>query len=273
MMWRKFRCGHNWRIACLAGVLLGGSQLWLAGCDAPQTQVQETDERAFRRGQSLLKEGNNDEALAAFLSVIDARRIAPESHLEAGLLYLNHVRDPLSAIYHFRRYLEVRPNSEESSLVGELINTAQKEYLKQLPGKPYDNETSRLDLLAKVDELGKENERLRQQLVTYQSQYQQMQQRLSQTNNALEQTRSRLAQAGQPVAPIIISERQQEAPAATANNQQGPRSYTVTAGDSLSTISRKMYGTPNRWREIYEANTDSMASPNSLKVGQTLRIP
>ncbi|KAF0094547.1 MAG: peptidoglycan-binding lysin domain-containing protein [Puniceicoccaceae bacterium 5H] len=245
----------------------------MVGCDGPQTQVQETDERAFRRGQSLLKEGNNDEALAAFLSVIDARRSAPESHLESGLLYLNHVHDPLSAIYHFKKYLEAKPNSEESALVTELINTAQKEYLKQLPGKPYDNETSRLDLLAKVDELQKENERLRQQLVTRQSQFQDLQQRLDRTNQALQQSQQRLAQAGQPVAPIIISERRQEEQQQMNQQSQGPRRYTVEAGDSLSSISRKMYGTPNRWREIYEANTDIMASPNSLKVGQNLRIP
>ena len=52
-----------------------------------------------------------------------------------------------------------------------------------------------------------------------------------------------------------------------------PRSYTVQSGDSLSSISRKFYGTPSRWIDIYQANRDRLASENALRVGQDLRIP
>ena len=50
--------------------------------------------------------------------------------------------------------------------------------------------------------------------------------------------------------------------------------YTVQSGDSLSTISRKVYGTPSRWIDIYQANRDRLSSENALRVGQALlRIP
>jgi nucleoid-associated protein YgaU len=44
-------------------------------------------------------------------------------------------------------------------------------------------------------------------------------------------------------------------------------------GDSLSRISLRYYGTPNRWQEIYDANRDSLAGANALRPGQPLRIP
>ena len=52
-----------------------------------------------------------------------------------------------------------------------------------------------------------------------------------------------------------------------------PRTYTVQSGDTLSTISKRFYGTPSRWIDIYQANRDRLPSENALRVGQTIRIP
>jgi nucleoid-associated protein YgaU len=51
------------------------------------------------------------------------------------------------------------------------------------------------------------------------------------------------------------------------------RVHTVTEGDSLSRISMRYYGTPNRWQEIYQANRDILQGSSALRVGQQLRIP
>ncbi len=95
----------QFRIFLLLAGLLG--LLLEAGCDPADRGPlgAETDDPQYRRGQQLLKEGRNQEALAAFLKVIDRRGgDAPESHLEAGLL-CQQFKDPISAIYHYRRYL------------------------------------------------------------------------------------------------------------------------------------------------------------------------
>ena len=67
--------------------MLGIAALALAGCsdrDRVKTAA-ETDEPAYREGQSQLKAGRRQEALSAFLKVIDQRGDdAPESHLEVG---------------------------------------------------------------------------------------------------------------------------------------------------------------------------------------------
>ncbi|OVE77177.1 hypothetical protein BVX99_03385 [bacterium F16] len=49
--------------------------------------------------------------------------------------------------------------------------------------------------------------------------------------------------------------------------------YTVAEGDNLSTISINVYGTSKHWNKIFEANRDQLATPERVKVGQTLKIP
>ncbi|MBI3893398.1 MAG: LysM peptidoglycan-binding domain-containing protein [Candidatus Wallbacteria bacterium] len=49
--------------------------------------------------------------------------------------------------------------------------------------------------------------------------------------------------------------------------------YTVHAGDTLAGISQKVYGTPDRWQEIYAANADRIRDPSNLDEGTQLRIP
>ena len=49
--------------------------------------------------------------------------------------------------------------------------------------------------------------------------------------------------------------------------------YTVAAGDSLSKISKKVYGDANQWKRIFEANRDQIKNPDLIHPGQKLKIP
>jgi len=51
------------------------------------------------------------------------------------------------------------------------------------------------------------------------------------------------------------------------------QTYIVEKGDTLGEISFKMYGTSKKWRLIYEANRNTLKSPNRIVVGQKLMIP
>lgn len=53
----------------------------------------------------------------------------------------------------------------------------------------------------------------------------------------------------------------------------GQRSYQVQPGDSLEKISVQLYGTPRRARDIFLANQKILATPHSLREGQTLALP
>jgi nucleoid-associated protein YgaU len=49
--------------------------------------------------------------------------------------------------------------------------------------------------------------------------------------------------------------------------------YRVENGDMLGKIAKKVYGSASKWRVIYDANRDVLASPDDLEVGMALRIP
>jgi tetratricopeptide (TPR) repeat protein len=251
-------------------LLLGAALFTWNACSPRVEPVPESDERAFRRGKSLLREGRRDEALAAFMAVIDSRQDAAESHLEAGLLFLNHLKDPIPAIYHFQRYLGLKPGAEESDLVRELVTTAKKEFARSLPGEPFAPQVERHDLLRRLEELQKENLELRQQLVNLNARLQNSEAALHEARGVALQQRREPA-PGQ-IAPIVIESGRAGATGAADSRTQA-RSYTVQAGDTLSRISQQMYGTSGRWAEIFEANRDQLPSPNALRPGQVLRIP
>jgi nucleoid-associated protein YgaU len=52
-----------------------------------------------------------------------------------------------------------------------------------------------------------------------------------------------------------------------------PVIYRVRADDTLSSISAKVYGNPNDWGRIFEANRDLLRTPDDLALGMSLVIP
>jgi LysM repeat protein len=60
---------------------------------------------------------------------------------------------------------------------------------------------------------------------------------------------------------------------ATPSATSEGRYYTVKSGDSLSKISREMYGDANRYQAIFEANQPMLSDPDKIYPGQKLRIP
>jgi nucleoid-associated protein YgaU len=51
------------------------------------------------------------------------------------------------------------------------------------------------------------------------------------------------------------------------------RMYTVQKGDTLSKISKEMYGNANDYMKIFDANKPMLTHPDKIYPGQMLRIP
>jgi nucleoid-associated protein YgaU len=61
--------------------------------------------------------------------------------------------------------------------------------------------------------------------------------------------------------------------AAPSSTPTGKKIHVVANGESLWKIAKAELGDGNRWKEIYEANRDVLAKPESIKKGMRLRIP
>ena len=304
----RMLAGGSARLSAAFAALVG--MFLLVGCD-PQGRIDlpETDEPQYRRGQQEVRSQRNQHALEAFLKVINKRDgDAPESHFEAGRIYLTHLGDPYAAIYHFRRFLQLRGNSQQAPMVKQMIETAMKESLKGLPGNAMGAEVDRLDLLEMIEKLKSENADLRTRLeragvavatpptLAPTSAPAPVASRQALTQAPPAPARPTPAPAPQPARlanpelpagelpeqpPILVDNAPPSAPAVRQNPQRpgvntpaaGGRNYTVQPKDTLSAISRKIYGTPSRWRDIYEANRDRMKHESDLKIGMELRLP
>jgi tetratricopeptide (TPR) repeat protein len=232
--------------------------LLLVGCDdgsRADSRTLDVDDPEFRQGQTFHKQGEIRKALESYLKVIDNRKGAAESHLEAGRMYLE-LQDPLPAIYHFNQYIRMKPTSEQSNIVRQMIKTAEKQFMQQLPGRPMEPDAlGGADLNAKLRSLQLENEKLKRELADY-------------NRN----------QKGLVLPPKTTGEKTADVPKANDDpaKPQRYRQYTVAKGDSLSSIARKTYGdaNPARISAIFNANRDKMTSINSLpKIGTVILLP
>ena len=268
------------------------------GCERGNDQAipAEADEPNFRQGQQLVKQGRNQEALSAYLKVIAKRGdSAPESHLEAGLLYLQQIKDPIAAIYHFRKYLEIQPNSRQAVFVKGRIDVAKREFARTLPAQPLESQAERLDSLEQISRLQRENEQLRAELISLRAGVPMT----TQSRITLNAGGSNDAPAQLPVNPVVEDEFSpvtlapsvaetnspsayeptslppggRAAPTKPGAAQMGGKRHVVVKGDTLFSLAQKYYGNRSRWRDIYAANRDVMPSENSLRLGMELRIP
>ena len=219
----------------------------------------------YERGLQLLKEGRNHEALNAFLIVIERRRDAPQSQLQAGNLYLQHLKDPISAIYHFRKYLETDPQSARAERVRQLIETSMKEFARIFPAKPFEDPLERLDLLELVEQVRKENLELKRQLLAAKT-------KLGKKLESVSERDVKLPPVPEEIE-LEVDERREDERFDSQAPVSRPTSYVVEPGDNLSLISEKLYGSAARWMDIYQANRGLLDSPHDLKVGEELRIP
>ncbi len=275
--------------------LLGAFALGLAGCGDNErlSYAAETDEPAYREGTALLKSGRKQEALNAFLRVITKRGDdSAESHLEVGLLYLQHINDPLSAIYHFRKYLALRPNSPQAVLVRQRIDAATREFARTLPAQPLETQLQRVDLVATLDRLKQENESLKKELAELKASRghaslptlgetapratESSVGRVSFSTESIPVVSTRPPPSGAPVrAPVLAPVRAApvSVPTPAVTRPAGARRHVVQPGDTLFKLAQQYYRDRARWRDIYTANRNVMKSESDLKVGMDLKIP
>lgn len=296
--------------------VLTAASLVHTGC-GPSTVMPytaEVDDPDYRRGKELLRMGREQEALATFLRLIDQRGgAAADSHLEAAILYHKHIKDPIAAIYHYRRYRELRPTTDQARLVLQSIEACIRDFARTLPARPLDNldnQDDRTSLMDAVDRLNRENLQLKEQLAGARAAVLDAS-RLATANGGnatpggdpgfampppVEPSQggfitdapggspaSRVPQPeySAPVGVVPVTPVNPTPPAPPAQPPAQPatppagavRKHVVVKGDTLMSISLRYYGNRSRWRDIFAANRDQLPSEGALQIGMELRIP
>ncbi|MEK6715626.1 MAG: LysM peptidoglycan-binding domain-containing protein [Candidatus Omnitrophota bacterium] len=86
----------------------------------------------------------------------------------------------------------------------------------------------------------------------------------------VDETKKKGTAAEDEIQPLVSSG---EVTGAMPESYAAGEEYLVQEGDTLQKISAKFYGTTKKWQKIYEANRDTLKTPDRVYPGQKLRIP
>ena len=237
------------------------------GRSAARLDQQEENDPALRRARVRQQAKDIDGAIELYNRALDRKPQLARAHLEVGLLYDGHKEDYNRAIYHYQRYLELRPGSEKTQLIQDLIRRARISFAVSLSDPPPQG------VIEEIATLRRENDALKGRLTETVRRYEEM---LKQAQATASRT---AAAATAPSAAAPASARTAPGPAAlelprpVAEPLPPARIHRVQRGETLSSIAGKMYNDSSQWRKIYEANRQTLKSPGSLDVGQELIIP
>jgi len=247
------------RLKCLCAqgsVLIGMGAILLVsgGCGQVGTSIGgNPDQNPFVQKARKAEQQRDYQAAAGFYQrALETDPRLACAHWELGLLCDEKLGDPVTAIYHYRQFLELDPQTDKRQLAEDFIERAKLSMVSKLP------QTAVVDP-AELTRLQNENAALTQE------------------NAGL---RARVAELqGQAVAATVTAIATEPATGAPVNAAAAPdesnkaRTHIVQKGDTLQALALKYYGTRSAWDKIYAVNRNVLASKDQLRIGQQLLIP
>ena len=220
------------------------------GCSRTAASLDKLEERDpyLKRAQARKNAQDMAGAIELYNKALERKPQLARAHLELGVLY-DEQGDYIRAIYHYTRYLEIRPQTEKKKLIEDLIRHAKISFAATLPDQPS-------GAIQEISLLKQEIQLLRDQLA----------QAGAKPPETAAKTTATPAKEG--------AGKTAAAPKPKPEPAQPPvQSYTVQSGDTLSSIATKLYRDSNKWKLIYDANRATLSSPASVRAGQVLIIP
>jgi LysM repeat protein len=286
--------------------LVAALALSVAGCNPAGKEELHHDDASnphYKQAQQDLEDNNPTAAVSDYEAALADDSKLAGAHYELAIIYGDKLNDPVGSIYHFKRFLELQPNSDKAGEVKDLIDKQSLAFAASLPNTP----------AAGSDDaalLQSQNTALKKQLADATHTIAELQAKLAHHHGHLAATEPAPAPApvdasaaaasapipapmvggptpvatnGAPSGPLRAMAVDTNAPdvnavpamtGATNAAPTGPaRSYKVAKGDSIWKIARKMYpgDTKNGEDKIMAANQG--IDPKRLHPGQVLVIP
>lgn len=239
--------------------------LALCGCNPPgQSVADEEKEPQFLIGRSRVNTMNFAGAIEAFEQALEKNPQSGAAHFELGWLYAEKESDWAAAIFHYQKYLKLRPVANNAETVRQQIFRLKQELAKGVLPVPASNEMQK-----QLEQLADDNRRLTEELdklktlpvVTLPPTRTGTLVSSGRTNipaqNPPPRTTSRTAQTSQPSTP-------RTSPSATAVTRQ----HRIQSGETLASVARRY---DVRLETLLSANPS--VNPRRLQPGQSLVIP
>lgn len=248
------------------------------GCEhpGPASDAEAEHEVNYQRAKKLYEERDFQGAAEFYKKALSVNADFANAHLELGFLCDDKLGDPITAIYHYRRFLELRPDSDKKQLVEDFIERAKLSLAAKLPQSPLVDPGELTRLQTDKAALLQENAMLRTRIADLEKAASAADGAPATPAAAPTATSPAPAPAvTAPPAPGIVMAAAPISPATESLSAESSRVrvYVVQRGDTLQSLALRYYGTRAAWEKIYQANRSGLPSKDQLKVGQQLVIP
>ena len=231
-------------VFCLVGVMA------LSGCDG---LVPKGPEKLISKAEEKVTLGDYPGAIQLYEKALDGTEKTADVHFRLGLIYDDKLHEPVSAVHHFNRYLQLEPKGKRSEEVKGFVAKCKLGLVTALSGGV---------VLSESDAVKLRNENLS------------MRSKISDLK--IELKASKAAEAAAMAAARAAAKGNKNGSMPTMAPKPIPptaRIYIVQTGDTLASISQKFYNSKGKWKDILDANTGTLESAAKLKIGQRLVIP
>ena len=230
----------------------------MSGCTRTVQELDETELRdpLVRRAHAKAREGDKEAALNCLSMAIKKTPRLAKAHLDIALLYDDYKKDYIRAIYHYQRYLELRPQTEKREMIEGRVHAARISFAESIS-----DELSGIN--EKYQALQQENIRLKK---TVRRLRMNLAKRIMASSASAHSERADTEQ-------VLESQTKGRVKTEPLPGRTAGQRYRVQPNDTLSTIAAKVYRDPRMWKKIYDANRETMTGPEELRVGQLLIIP
>jgi tetratricopeptide (TPR) repeat protein len=242
-------------------VVAGSLVLW--GCGpSVRSGADEEKEPLFLIGRSRVNAMDYQGAIEAFEQALEANPRSGAAHFELGWLYAEKDAAPATAIYHYEKFLKLRPAADNAETIRQHIFRLKQELAKGVLPIPPSTEIQR-----QLEQLAEENRQLRDQL-----------DRLRAASARDAPTNRMLVQPGTAASSPAANPGNATRPSAGSSNPARPlpaeraavskRTHRVQAGETPMAIARR-----------YNVKLDALLTanpgldPKRMRIGQSLVIP
>jgi tetratricopeptide (TPR) repeat protein len=229
----------------------------LAGCSpSGQSQAEEEKESHFQTGKSCLNSMDFIGAIESFEKALEVNPRSASAHFELACLFDQKQSDPAAAIYHYEKYLKLRPDAGNADRARERIYVCKQDLAKSVLPLPVAPAMQR-----QFEQLAEQNRQLQEELEHWKAYYNRqaptglpvqvpgrVAQSSSNTGSSWTNSFSQTGGAGRPASPL--------------------RTYLVQQGETFSSIARKQ---GVKLDALLAANPG--VQPRNLRAGQTINLP
>jgi len=260
-----------WSTRLIGSALIVMGSLALAGCfPSSQSSLDEEREPHFLAGRARVSSMDYKGAMEAFEKALEVNPRSASAHLELGLLCEKDETDCAAAIYHFDRFLELRPDAENAAVIKSHILACKQELAKTVSLGPVTQSMQR-----QFDQLAEENRRLRDEVEKWRAYYN------SRSNTPTSPPAGQwppsqppsnrtatVAGAGPSALPGSDQTGAGTASRPTGGSAVSTRTYKVQPGDTPASIARR---NGIKVEALMAANPG--LNPTRLQIGQTVNVP